>query len=205
MENVLVSYNTVESEAFQTFTELKKNDGRHVESKISNALLIKKQKGKLVILDEFIAASTGTDDTLKGGLIGGLVGILGGPIGMLLGFGVGTFIGTFSDRDDIKTETSLLQSMGSRLEEEDVAILLFAQEQHEKSLDDILTKFEATVTRYDAAVIAEEVEHAQNIQRDLEKQTRQKLSSDRSSERKSKIKVYKERFKGMFDREKSKE
>lgn len=205
MENVLVSYNTVESEAFQTFTELKKNDGRHVESKISNALLIKKQKGKLVILDEFIAASTGTDDTLKGGLIGGLVGILGGPIGMLLGFGVGTFIGTFSDRDDIKTETSLLQSMGSRLEEEDVAILLFAQEQHEKSLDDILTKFEATVTRYDAAVIAEEVEHAQSVQRDLEKQTRQKLSSDRSNERKSKIKVYKERFKGMFDREKSKE
>lgn len=205
MENVLVSYNTVESEAYQTFTELKKNDGRHVESKISNALLIKKQKGKLVILDEFIAASTGTDDTLKGGLIGGLVGILGGPIGMLLGFGVGTFIGTFSDRDDIKTETSLLQSMGSRLEEEDVAILLFAQEQHEKSLDDILTKFEATVTRYDAAVIAEEVEHAQSVQRDLEKQTRQKLSSDRSNERKSKIKVYKERFKGMFDREKSKE
>lgn len=205
MENVLVSYNTVESEAYQTFTELKKNDGRHVESKISNALLIKKQKDKLVILDEFIAASTGTDDTLKGGLIGGLVGILGGPIGMLLGFGVGTFIGTFSDRDDIKTETSLLQSMGSRLGEDDVAILLFAQEQHEKSLDDILTKFEATVTRYDAAVIAEEVEHAQSVQRDLEKQTRQKLSSDRSNERKSKIKVYKERFKGMFDREKSKE
>lgn len=203
MENVIVSYNIVESEAFQTFTELKKNDGKHVESKISNALLIKKRNGKLVVLDEFIATSTGTDDTLKGGLIGGLVGILGGPIGMLLGFSVGTFIGTFSDRGDIKKENSLLQSMVSRLENDDVAILLFAQEQHEKSLDDILTKFETTVMRYDAAVIAEEVEHAQEIQKDLEKQARQKLSSERSNERKSKIQAYKERFKGIFDREKT--
>ncbi|GEK35276.1 DUF456 domain-containing protein [Kurthia sibirica] len=199
MENIIVSYNSVESEAFQTFTEIKNNYFDRKTTIISQAVLLKKKDGKITLLDSLDTGETTTDDTLKGGLIGALVGILAGPFGLLLGFGVGTFIGSFVDMDDIEIESSLINAMTNRLKEGDMAIIILAQEEDESLLDELLNKYDTFITRYDAAFIEEEVENANLVAADLKRQAKEKLSEKRSAERKEKIDNYKIKMKNHFN------
>lgn len=196
MENIVVSYNKVESEAYQTFTQLKRREGVIGSTMISNAILIKRNGAQLQTLDEYM---TSNENALKGSLIGALIGILGGPIGMLLGLGVGAIVGSISEMDEMETDSSLIGAMTSRLEDGDVAIIALVQETDEKFLDELLNEHETRIVRYDAALITEEVEHAQQLQKEMEKQTRQKLSAERSEERKAKVAAYKEKIKSQFE------
>lgn len=196
MENIVVSYNKVESEAYQTFTQLKQREGVIGSTTISNAILIKRNGAQLQTLDEYM---TSNENALKGSLIGALIGVLGGPIGMLLGLGVGAIVGSISEMDEMETDSSLIGAMTSRLEDGDVAIIALVQETDEKFLDELLNEHETRIVRYDAALVTEEVEHAQQLQKEMEKQTRQKLSAERSEERKAKVAAYKEKIKSQFE------
>ena len=79
---VLVNYK-VESEAYQALSELKRETA-NANYTISQAVIVKKENGKLSVMDGFVNGATTGDDTMTGGLIGSLVGILGGPLGILL-------------------------------------------------------------------------------------------------------------------------
>ena len=83
-ENLVLANYKVESEAYQALSELKR-ETTNANYTISQAVIVKKDNGKLSVMDGFVNGATTGDDTMTGGLIGSLVGILGGPLGILLG------------------------------------------------------------------------------------------------------------------------
>lgn len=199
MENVVISYFNVESEAYQALSELK-TKCTYVEGiTLSQVALIKKDYSQIHFKDGFDTGKQTNDDTWKGGLIGTLVGILGGPLGMLLGLGVGTMVGAVIDTNDAVDEGSLIYTMTSRMQDGDVAIVAVVQEETEAIYDRVISNFDATTIRYDAAVIQEEVEHAREVQKDLEMQASKKMREERSEARRAKITEYKERLKAEFN------
>ncbi|MFS0782862.1 DUF1269 domain-containing protein [Bacillus sp. 1P06AnD] len=204
MENVVLTYFKIESEAFQALSELQKLSTFDEKIILSQVALLKKDDGQILLKDSFDTGKRTSDDIWKGGLIGGLVGILGGPLVFLLGMGVGAALGAGIDADDIEEEDSLLRSVTSRLKDGDVAIIAVVQETTEASYDRVMNKFDTVTIRYDASVIQDEVEHANEVQNELQKQAKEKMKEKRSEERHAKIEEYRTKIKQEFEELKKK-
>lgn len=198
MENVIISYFKVESEAYQALSDLKKASVFREELTISQVALLKKTNDRIVNEDGFDTGVRTKDDIWKGGLIGSLVGILGGPIGMLLGFGIGSLVGLAKDSEEALEESNLISGITSRMKEGDVAIVVIAQELSPKPYDLILENFDAETMRYRASSIQEEVEHAQAVEEKLREQAKKEIRQERSEQRKEKVEAYRSKFKEEF-------
>ena len=204
MENVVVSYFDIESEAYQALSELKRLSTFDEKITFSQVALIKKNNGVIMLKDGFDTGNKTSDDTLIGGLIGTVIGILGGPVGMLLGLGVGATIGVVIDSTDTEEEDSLIDSVASRLKDGDVAIIAVVQEETEASYDRTLAPFKVVTVRYEASAIQEEVDHAREVEKQLEKQTKEKMKEKRSEARQAKRAEYKAKIKDDFYKMKKK-
>ncbi len=204
MENVILSYFNIESEAYQAMSELKKLSTFDKKIVLSQVALMKKVDGEILLKDGFDTGKRTADDTWKGGLIGGLIGILGGPLGILLGLGVGTVIGASLDADDMEEETSLITSVSSRMQDGDVALLSVVQEETESSYDRVMKPFDVVTIRYNAGMIQEEVNHAREVEKDLQKKAKAKMREKRSEERHRKVAEYKAKIKSEFQELKEK-
>ena len=196
-ENViLVNYN-VESEAYQALSELKRETS-NANYTISQAAVVKKENGTLHIMDSFVNGAATGDDTWKGSLIGSLVGILGGPLGVLLGGSMGILIGGAVDANDMADNASLLEKAGDSISDGETAIILLAQEEHETALTAKLNHFEATITRFDAAEVAAEVEHAREVEKQMAREAREKMREERSEAFKESVAKKSEELKNWF-------
>ena len=193
---VLVNYK-VESEAYQALSELKR-DTANANYTISQAAIVKRVNGQLNTMDGFINGKDANDDTVTGSLIGGLVGILGGPIGILLGGSVGMLIGGAVDASGIVKDASLLEKAGDSIAEGETAIILLAQEEYETALTAKLNDFDVTITRFDAAEVAAEVEHAREVERQMAKETREKLREEKTEAFKETVAKKSEELKNWF-------
>ena len=193
---VLVNYK-VESEAYQALSELKR-DTANANYTISQAVIVKRENGQLNTMDGFINGKDANDDTVTGSLIGGLVGILGGPIGILLGGSVGMLIGGAVDAGGIVKDASLLEKAGDSIAEGETAIILLAQEEYETALTAKLNDFDVTITRFDAAEVAAEVEHAREVERQMAKETREKLREEKTEAFKETVAKKSEELKNWF-------
>ena len=193
---VLVNYK-VESEAYQALSELKR-DTANANYTISQAVIVKRENGQLNTMDGFINGKDANDDTVTGSLIGGLVGILGGPIGILLGGSVGMLIGGAVDASGIVKDASLLEKAGDSIAEGETAIILLAQEEYETALTAKLNDFDVTITRFDAAEVAAEVEHAREVERQMAKETREKLREEKTEAFKETVAKKSEELKNWF-------
>ena len=193
---VLVNY-TVESEAYQALSELKR-ESNNPNYTISQAMIVKKENGQLVVKDGFVNGMTTGDDTWTGGMIGSLVGVLGGPIGILLGGSVGMLIGGAVDAGDMADNTSLLEKAGDCIVDGETAILLLAQEEYETALTAKLNDFRVTITRLDAAEVAAEVEHAREVERQMAKEAREKLRAEKTEAFKETVANKSEELKKWF-------
>ncbi|WP_076759994.1 hypothetical protein [Edaphobacillus lindanitolerans] len=198
MENVVISYFRVESEAFQALSELKKLSEYEDEAVLSQVGVLKKEHGNILLKDSFDTGKVSADDTLIGSIVGGLAGIIAGPLGVLLGVGIGGSVGLLADAADMKREAGLFWSMTLRMKDGDVAIVAVVQEKSEEPLNRIFGKFETVVERYPAAEIQEEIEHAREVQDDLEKQARNKMAEERSAMREKKVDEYKKKMQDDF-------
>ncbi|WP_019243449.1 MULTISPECIES: DUF1269 domain-containing protein [Bacillus] len=198
MENIVVSYFNIESEAYQALSDLKKLSTFDEKITFSQVAILKKVDGQILFKDGFDTGKQTIDDTWKGGLIGGLVGILGGPVGVLLGLGLGSVIGAAIDSTDVEEEDSLLASVTSRLKDGDVVIMAVVQEETEASYDRTIEPYDAVTVRYDASFIQEEVEHANELQKELERQTKEKIKEKRTESRQAKVAEYKAKIKNEF-------
>ncbi len=178
-ENVVLANYKVESEAYQALSELKR-DTANANYKISQAMIVKRENGKLNVMDGFVNGVAAGDDTWMGGLLGGLIGILGGPIGVLLGGGVGMLVGGAVDTGEMADDISLLEKAGDSIADGETAIILLAQEAYETALTAKLNNFDVSITRLDAAEVAAEVEHAKEVERQMAKETREKLRAERT-------------------------
>ena len=193
---VLVNYK-VESEAYQALSELKR-DTANANYTISQAVIVKRENGQLNTMDGFINGKDANDDTVTGSLIGGLVGILGGPIGILLGGSVGMLIGGAVDASGLVKDASLLEKAGDSIAEGETAIILLAQEEYETALTAKLNDFDVTITRFDAAEVAAEVEHAREVECQMAKETREKLREEKTEAFKETVAKKSEELKNWF-------
>ena len=196
-ENIVIATFPIESEAYQALSELKRETS-NANYTIYQAAVIKKENERLNMRDGFDTGRE-TDDTWNGGLIGGLIGILGGPLGVLLGGSVGMLIGSAVDTGDVATNISLLERAGDCITEGETAMLLLAREDYETALTAKLNAFRANITRMDAAEVAAEVEHAQEVQKKLAKEARANLREERSNNFKATVAKKREEIKSWFD------
>ncbi len=178
-ENVVLVNYRVESEAYQALSELKR-ESVNANYTISQAMIVKRVGGRLSVMDGFVNGGATGDDTWRGGLLGGLIGILGGPIGVLLGGSVGMLVGGAVDAGEMAGNASLLEKAGDSIADGETAIILLAQEAYETALTAKLNNFDVSITRLDAAEVAAEVEHAKEVERQMAKETREKLRAERT-------------------------
>jgi len=199
-ENVLVTYFKVESEGFQAFTEMCQNTFSAEKSiLIEQASLIKMENGNIIEKDFFNNGQKRSEGAVIGSIIGSFIGLLGGPLGVLLGLGVGATIGTLPSVDETEENASIIQTVTSRLQDNDVAIVAVVQEEDEARLDEYLTKFDTMIVRYDAHVIEEEIEYAEELQNELAYQARNKMKQERSEERKRKAEEKRAQIRARFE------
>ena len=132
--------------------------------------LVKRQGGELKLCNNFTSDDLKSHDTVKGGLIGGLIGILGGPLGMLVGGAAGALLGKASDSDNKLDSKGLIEQAAQKLEEGDLALIMMVDETNEAILDRMLVKYNVVVIRYDADVIAKEVEKAEQMAKEMAEQ-----------------------------------
>ena len=203
MQNVIVGGFEVESEGFQAITELKQNPGDE-KSFISQAALLKKDAGQVKVLDSFDTGVTTSDDMALGGLMGMCVGILGGPIGMLLGGSLGSLTGMTVDAADAIDNASMIEQIAGKLEDGAVALIGLTDEEDEGVLDEKLSKYKTVIARFDAAVVAQEVDAAREMQAEMERQALEKLRKQKTDEFKSKVEAHRDKMKAHFEELKTK-
>lgn len=196
-ENMVVGIFNVESEAYQAMAELKREPGNE-KSLISQVVLAKKENGVIRMLDSFDTGAVTLDDTLAGGLAGALIGILGGPIGVLLGYSYGTLLGSMMDSCDAVDQASMIEQIANKMEDGDVIIVALAAEEDEAILDAAFTKFDSTVVRFDAAVIAQEVEEARVMEKEMARRARAEMRKEKNDEFKSKVEERRAKMKDQF-------
>ena len=203
MENIICAKFKVESEAYQSMTELKKTAVNSLFV-ISQAALVKNVNGKIIALDAFDTGAKTDDDTLTGGLIGGLIGVLGGPLGMLVGGSMGALAESAVDAHDAAVGVTMIEEVADKMRDGEVAIIALVQEDAVEPLNAALAKFETFTIRRDAAEVAEEIRQAKELEAELEREARKKLRAEKKEERKAKVEEQKAKIKADFDALKSK-
>lgn len=181
MENVLMVLFEVESEAYQALAELR-HDAVNSSYTISQMGLVKNKEGRILPCEGFDSGVDTRDDMVKGGLIGGLLGILGGPIGMLFTGSMGALIGSVKDSSDAEKNVSMLERVSGKMGEGNVALIALVQEEDESILNRCLSKFKTETIRWDAAVIAEEVEEAQKLEKEMKRQAKERMRDQKKEE-----------------------
>ena len=83
MENLVVSVFNTESEAYQSFADLKAFRQTQT-TKVAQIALVKNENGHIVEKERYDFEDSTTDATLEGGLLGAVIGLLGGPIASCL-------------------------------------------------------------------------------------------------------------------------
>lgn len=198
MENVVMVLFEVESEAYQALAELRR-DAVNPSYTISQIGLVKKQDGRILPCEGFDSGVDTRDDTAKGGLIGSLVGILGGPLGVLFSGSVGALIGTAIDTNDAVKNKSMLERVSEKLQDNQVALTALIQESNESAFDYRVSKFKTEILRWDAAVIAEEVEEAEKLEKEMRKSAKAKLREERKEDRKQELDKKRAEIRADFD------
>ena len=166
-ENVLVVNFKRDSQAYQAFSELKEAfvDNNYF---ISQAAIVKKEDGEIVVKDQVERLEKSVDDTLKGGLIGGLVGLLAGPVGALVGGGVGALIGEAKDTDDSWKDFAVMDRVSECVAEGETVLLLLADEKGDAALTEKLNSYDANVARFTTAEVVKEMERAEKAEEKAE-------------------------------------
>ena len=196
-ENLILVNYKVESEAYQALSELKRETS-NANYTISQAAIVKKENNTLNIMDGYVNGAMTGDDTWKGSLIGSLVGVLGGPLGVLLGGSMGMLIGGAVDANDMAENASILEKAGDSILDGETAIILLAQEEYETALTAKLNTFDVSITRFDAAEVAAEVEHARELEKQMAREAREKMREERSEAFKESVAKKSEELKNWF-------
>ena len=166
--------------------------------------MLKKDAGQVKVLDSFDTGVTTSDDMALGGLMGMCVGILGGPIGMLLGGSLGSLTGMTVDAADAIDNASMIEQIAGKLEDGAVALIGLTDEEDENILDEKLSKYKTVIARFDAAVVAQEVDAAREMQAEMERQALEKLRKQKTDEFKSKVDAHRDKMKAHFEELKTK-
>lgn len=194
---ILVNFE-VESEAYQALSELKRTAAGE-DFVVSQACVVKKEAEGVKMQDGFDTGVESRNDTLRGGLLGALVGIIGGPLGVLLGYAGGSLVGLAVDGSDTAKNVSLIGQVADSMEEGKTSLIALVSEKDQLSFDVNFTKFDAHITRLDAAEVAAEVEKAVEVQRSLQKEAREKMREEKKEARHARVEQQRARLEAEFE------
>lgn len=197
MQNVVAVIFKTESEGFQAMSELRQKPLTD-QTAIMQMMLVKRENNTFTVCDSFDSGVNTADDTLVGGIVGGLVGILGGPIGVLLLGSYGALVGSAFDTEDMIAESAMIEKVAQKMIEGEVALIILADEDEESSLDARLQKFGVEVARFDAAVIAEEVDEAYRVEKEMNRLARKELRDSKKAEFQGKVEARRAKMKEDF-------
>ena len=177
MKNVIVSIFGEESKTYQALSSLKSKTGT---TEVDCASIIKNINGHITYQDGF--GNNIDDHWATGGLIGALIGLLGGPIGMLLGGSLGILIGGAVDASDVDSDNSVIRQVIAELDNYKLALVIIADEVKDKELDDFLISYGANnIFRESYTNVKAEVIEAEEIQKDMAKETKHRLKEERKN------------------------
>jgi hypothetical protein len=177
-DNVIVASFKVESEGYQALSELRQEAASETYL-VSAAALVKKEKDACLYLDGFDTGVHTRNDAMIGGLIGMMVGLLAGPIGVLLGGSYGALIGMTVDAGDAAFGASMLDQIADKLDDGMVALVALAGEESEDALDAKLSAYDTVIARFDAEVVADEVDKAYEAQSEMAKQAKKEMRKEK--------------------------
>lgn len=199
MQNVIAVICKIESEGYQIMSELSQNPVTD-QTAIMQMMLVKRENNAFNVCDSFDSGVTTLDDTMVGGIIGSLVGILGGPIGVLFMGSYGALLGSTFDAEDALMETALIEKVAEKMIEGEVALVMLAEEEDEADLDARLQKFDVEIARFDAAVVAEEVEEAIRVEKEMNRLARKELRETKKADFQGKVEARREKIRADFAR-----
>ncbi len=209
MQNVLAVIFNEESQGFQAMTQLRQLPSTE-KAAILQMVLVKSQDKKLNVCDSYDSGLNTTDDMILGGLIGSLVGVLGGPLGVLLMGSYGLLAGSLFDEEDALDSQAMIATVADKMVDGEVALIALVNEEDESVLDEQLKAFDAQIIRFDAAVVADEIEQAQEMEKEMARQARADMKKAKKAERQEKIEEKRakisadwEAFKAKFKKEKA--
>ena len=197
MYNIVAAIFDVESEGYQAMSTLSRTPIIK-DTSILQMALVKRENGALKVCDSYDSGIHTTDDMLLGGLLGSVVGILGGPVGVLLMGSYGALAGSMVDTVDALDSVSVMEKVAEKLVDGEVALILLVDESDEDEIDSKLKSFKVTIARFDAVVVAEEVEQAAEAQKEMERLARKELRAARKEERKDKLEAKKAELSADF-------
>ena len=188
MENVIAVVFKNESDGYQMITELR-NAPKTDQATILQMGLVKCDESGVKLCDSYDAISGSAAATTIGGLMGAFIGILGGPIGILLMGATGAMAGSMVDVGGATASAAMLEIVADKLSAGDVALVVQAQEEDEAYLDEKFSKFPVEIARFDAADVAEELEEAVLLQKEMTRQARYQLRQTRKADMKASLKA----------------
>ena len=184
MENLVVSVFNTESEAYQSFADLKAFRQTQT-TKVAQIALVKNENGHIVEKERYDFEDSTTDAALKGGLFG---------------YGIGSLYGLAAGDTVDTAEAGLIDVVSQKLIDGETAVVALVQENNEAVIDAYFTKYDTQIVRWDVATVVAEIEAALQVQEDLYNQARAQMKAERKAERKAKLEEFKANVKAKFDK-----
>ena len=203
MFNIIAAIFDIESEGYQAISTLSKTPVIN-DTSILQMALVKRENGSLKVCESFDSGIHTTNDTLIGGLVGSIVGILGGPLGVLLMGSYGALAGSLVDAGDALDSATIMEKVAEKLQNGEVALIALVDEVNESEIDNKLVDFKVTIARFDAVVVADEVDQAIETEKEMERLARKELRAAKKEERKDKREAKKAELSAEFASFKSK-
>lgn len=105
------------------------------------------------------------------------------------------------DAIDMIDTASMLEQIAGKLDEDMTALVALVSEESSNSLDSFLSKFDTVIARFDAAVVAQEVEKAREIEAEMQRLARLELRKQKTDEFKAKVEEKRTALKAKFAKE----
>ena len=186
MQNIIAVVFKTESEGYQAITELR-NEAMTDKYAILQMGLIKRENQAITLCDSFESGIQTGGNAALGGVVGSLLGILGGPIGVILMGAYGALAGGLAGTAEAAEGSAMLELVANKLMDGEVAVVALADETDEAALDAKFKKFDAEVARFDAAVVAAELDEAVKVEAEMQRIARMELRKVRLAEHHQKV------------------
>ena len=198
MQNIIATIFKAENDGYQAITQLRQQAVTQ-DYAILQGALIRRSGQEFTVLDAFTSGIRTEGGAAVGGVLGSLIGILGGPLGVLLMGSYGALMGRTVGTADTLDDAALLEHVAGKLMDGEVALILLAEEKDEADLDGRLAKFQAETARFDAAVIAQELEKAEEIQAVMAKDALEQIRKQEEKEFQDKVEEKRNKMEAEFN------
>lgn len=199
MENVVSVIFTDECKAYRALSTLRHS--RITEGyAVLEAAIVAREKGKVVFWDGFGTQGSLAGEWTTGGLLGSMIGIFAGPLGVLLERSIDSIISMPFTHEVAEQEMGLIQSTLYSLDEGQMALVSIVQENNVSVFNYVLSQLGSQfVCRYDVIDVEAEIDQSYEVERELQREARQRMNNQRQAYFKNGSDDVRDRIRHQFD------